>query len=197
MLTAARYGALRCIPWRLDFRAASGAVPGDDAEQHGGLALRASPVHGLGVFAMRHFHADEVLEVCPCLKIDKATLPTTDAAQLKQGIGTYVDLRDYLFLMPALLKAGMLSSRTSETLLLPLGYGMAYNHGEDGDANASFGVSVGKQEMLSLVFKATRSIAAGEELLVDYGQDWWHDRGLQPVSSRSTAFLRRRMLRSP
>eukprot|EP00928_Gymnodinium_smaydae_P078311 TRINITY_DN6215_c0_g1_i2.p1 TRINITY_DN6215_c0_g1~~TRINITY_DN6215_c0_g1_i2.p1 ORF type:complete len:137 (-),score=32.41 TRINITY_DN6215_c0_g1_i2:20-430(-) len=48
------------------------------------------------------------------------------------------------------------------------------------------------------VFRAARALAAGEELLIDYGEQWWRDRGWSPLSPSSAAStslqaLRRRM----
>jgi len=49
-----------------------------------------------------------------------------------------------------------------------------------------------------IVFRATRDVAAGQELLIDYGEDWWRDRGWWPLSvgssgSAGLAAMRRRL----
>jgi len=58
---------------------------------------------------------------------------------------------------------------------LMLGYGSLYNHSDD--PNAEYVVwSEGAYE-----FKATRDIAAAEEITITYGGDWWETREIEPL----------------
>jgi SET domain-containing protein len=110
------------------------------------LYLRAVRGMGRGVFAGRAFRAGEVIEVCPVIPLpvgtDEAALPG--------------ELPRYIF------KWG----NGDEALAIVLGYGSIYNHSTD--PNAYFAPRTARREM---VFRAARRIAAGEQILVDYGWD--------------------------
>ncbi|CAE7824813.1 PNKP [Symbiodinium sp. CCMP2592] len=120
-----------------------------------GLMLKDSGLHGTGVFATRDFAAKEVLEVCTCLWIAKPSV----AAFQPQAIGD-IELLDYLFAA---------DKGERGRLLLPLGFGLAYNHGVEGECNASYHVKldVGQPR---LIFRALRDIVFDEEVLIDYGE---------------------------
>ena len=72
-------------------------------------------------------------------------------------------LNDYVF-----------SSVTEGDLLLVLGYGMLYNH------SAKPNVEYLQDEPTTIVFRALRSVRPGDELTIDYGEEWWETRGLEP-----------------
>ena len=59
-------------------------------------------------------------------------------------------------------------------VLLVLGYGMLYNHA------ARPNVEYVQDEPSTMQFHALRAVAPGEELTIDYGEDWWATRGLRP-----------------
>ena len=59
-------------------------------------------------------------------------------------------------------------------VLLVLGYGMLYNH--SGEPNVEYV----QDEPTTIEFLALRAIAAGEELTIDYGREWWDTRDLEP-----------------
>ncbi|CAJ1436858.1 unnamed protein product [Effrenium voratum] len=139
----------------------------------GGLSLRPSGLHGLGVFTDRSFAAKEILETCPCLWVSKGSL---------QERSDTVDLLDYLF------EAGKGLADDKDRLLLPLGFGLAYNHGND--ANATYQARI--DEMPTLIFRAARDLLADEEVLIDYGEEWWRNRRWQPLSKDSALVLRPR-----
>ena len=58
--------------------------------------------------------------------------------------------------------------------LIVLGYGMLYNHSADPN------VEYDQQEPSRITYRALRTIEPGEELTIDYGDDWWATRGLEP-----------------
>ena len=72
-------------------------------------------------------------------------------------------LRDYVF-----------SSLDGRENVLALGYGMLYNHAADPN------VEYDQDRPDLLRFFALRTIRAGEELTIDYGEEWWETRGLTP-----------------
>jgi SET domain-containing protein len=71
-------------------------------------------------------------------------------------------LADYVF-----------SSLTEGNVLLLLGFGMLYNHSHR--ANLEY-----VQDEDTMTFLATRTVKRGDELTIDYGEDWWEERGQAP-----------------
>ena len=57
---------------------------------------------------------------------------------------------------------------------LLLGYGMLYNHSYE--ANCEY-VQEGPRV---ITFVTLRDVEAGEELTIDYGEEWWSTRNLEP-----------------
>ncbi|CAL1137259.1 unnamed protein product [Cladocopium goreaui] len=153
---------------RVATRAASFGVGGAP-----GLLLKSSSLHGVGVFAQKAFASGEILERCPCLWVAKNSIQPSSSVNA-------VDLFDYLF------DPGEVDK---DRLLLPIGFGLSYNHSEE--PNASYKVFL--EDPPQLVFRATRDISFGEEVLIDYGEDWWLNRRWQPLSQNSSMVLRRRM----
>lgn len=59
--------------------------------------------------------------------------------------------------------------------VLMLGYGSLYNHSDD--PNAEYVHEADD----AYAFVATRDIAAGEEITITYGDDWWSTREIEPL----------------
>ena len=106
--------------------------------------------HGRGVFAARDFASGETIEICPTIEIGDA-----DAGGL---LGNYV----------------ISSNRDPKLNVFMLGYGSLYNH--SGEPSAEYL----DNENDSLVFVALRDIAEGEEITIDYGEEWWETREVEP-----------------
>ncbi|CEL95592.1 unnamed protein product [Vitrella brassicaformis CCMP3155] len=119
-----------------------------------------SKLHKRGVFATRHLHRGELIEMCPVLKIDaRYLLPQTG-------------LRDYVF-DPQEAWCGP----GKHTCLLALGNGSLYNHAPNGrGANCTWHYDKTREVM---VLYATAAVAAGTELLHDYSDDYWKARPTQ------------------
>jgi uncharacterized protein len=58
--------------------------------------------------------------------------------------------------------------------LIVLGYGMLYNH------SAEPNVDYDQVDPSEITYRALRTIEPGEELTIDYGDDWWETRGRTP-----------------
>jgi uncharacterized protein len=106
--------------------------------------------HGRGVFATRDIAEGETVEVCPTLE-----LPEDDVGGR---------LLDYVFD----------SGYDPHAVILPLGYGMLYNH--SGAANTEYV----EADDGDIAYVAKRDIAVGEELTINYGGEWWDTRGQTP-----------------
>lgn len=108
---------------------------------------------GRGVFALRDFKKDEIIEIAPVIPVSKDSITEDGRAPdgyLLDWDGNYED----------------------EEYCMPLGYIMMYNHSSD--ANIWLDQDFDKYTMTA---RATRDIKAGEELCWDYNIDelWWED----------------------
>ena len=126
---------------------------------------------GRGVFAKREIFAGEIVERAPVILLNSgyANLPP--------------EVKAYVFNWGALCGVGKAHA-------LALGYGGLYNH--DNPAGLRYEAD---PENLSLRFIATRNIASGEELTINYdnasgieatsGSDWFARQGTQPILASS------------
>jgi SET domain-containing protein len=67
------------------------------------------------------------------------------------------------------------STHEEGQLILLLGFGMLYNHSPE--PNVEY-VEDGPR---TIAFVALRDIEPGEELTIDYGEEWWETRELEPA----------------
>ncbi|MFL2844874.1 MAG: SET domain-containing protein-lysine N-methyltransferase [Candidatus Puniceispirillaceae bacterium] len=114
------------------------------------ITVQDSPLHGLGVFACVDFAKDSVIERCFYLVIDDDDLQEINR------------LNDYLFTSPDV----------KSDYLCVLGYGMIYNHGMP--PNAEWQIADDDNRFIE--FTALHDIRAGDEILHDYGGDYWNSR---------------------
>ena len=114
------------------------------------IAVQDSPLHGLGVFACVDFAKDSVIERCFYLVIDDDDLQEINR------------LNDYLFTSPDV----------KTDYLVMLGCGMMYNH--DTPANAEWQIADDDNRFVE--FTALIDIRAGDEILHDYGSEYWESR---------------------
>ena len=114
------------------------------------IAVQDSSLHGLGVFACVDFAKDSVIERCFYLVIDDDDLQEINR------------LNDYLFTSPDV----------KSDYLCVLGCGMIYNHGTP--PNAEWQIADDDNRFIE--FTALQDIRAGDEILHDYGEDYWNSR---------------------
>ena len=114
------------------------------------IEVQDSPLHGLGVFACVDFAKGSVIERCFYLVIDDDDLQEINR------------LNDYLFTSPDV----------KSDYLCVLGCGMIYNHGTP--PNAEWQIADDDNRFIE--FTALHDIRAGDEILHDYGEDYWNSR---------------------
>ena len=114
------------------------------------IIVKDSPLHGLGVFACIDFAAGDVIERCPYLVIDDDDLQEINR------------LNDYLFTSPG----------DKNDYLCILGCGMIYNHAASPNAEWQ----IDDDDNRFVYFTAKSAIKTGEEILHDYGSDYWDSR---------------------
>jgi SET domain-containing protein len=105
------------------------------------VEARRSPVHGLGVFACTRIAEDEVVECCPVLVLDADDADVVSAGSLSGHVYDWGDGQ----------------------AAIALGCGSLYNH--DADPSAEYEIG---DDAASLVVRARRAIAEGEEITIDY-----------------------------
>ena len=106
--------------------------------------------YGRGVFATRHFDTGDAVECCPTLELPG-----------DQVVG---QLGDYVF--------G--SNEHEDDVILLLGYGMLYNHSSEPNAEYV------QEAPRVIMFQTLRAVEPGEELFIDYGEEWWSTRNRKP-----------------
>lgn len=153
--------------------------------------IRASSLHGLGVFALQDLKEGDLVEECPVLPfrhsltdrlaesiaaaIAESFLESMDEGQqeeecvpVEEPVATQESkLQDYTFASPFV---------GEELSLLQLGSGCVFNHGRPPNVRAV------RYESSPFVWAwvATKDVPEGTELLFDYGELYWHQREKQP-----------------
>eukprot|EP00916_Digyalum_oweni_P002529 GHVL01004637.1.p2 GENE.GHVL01004637.1~~GHVL01004637.1.p2 ORF type:complete len:176 (-),score=15.40 GHVL01004637.1:1429-1932(-) len=107
------------------------------------------PNAGRGVFAFRHIKKNEIVDSCPYVI----------------GPGYHISGIFYDYVMDG-------SVYDRESVIFPLGLCGLYNHNDS--PNVQFHDDEHGQDVLNVV--ASRAILKGEELFIDYGNDFWQDR---------------------
>ncbi len=108
-----------------------------------GVYVAPSRVHGRGVFAIRGFDADEVIERCPLLPVLEEQIEALDST----------DIFGFSF-------------EWEDGVALALGFGSLYNH--SWHPNARYDHDYDNE---LIVYSAVRTIEAHEEITVNYSGD--------------------------
>lgn len=114
--------------------------------RHRALQIRQSPIHGYGVFADQPIAQGEMIVEVRCLILNRPIQALDEP------------LVSYAYQWPY----------DGEDTALGLGEASLFNHSPQ--ANARWITDTDRQ---LLVFYAQRNIAAQEEILIDYGPDYW------------------------
>ena len=119
-------------------------------KKHKIIEIKNSNLHGQGVFALYDIPKGITIEKCPYIVIDDDDLKESNR------------LQDYIFTSPA----------TKGDYLCVFGYGMMYNH----SSNPNVEWEICKKDLRFVNFVTLCSICKGEEILHDYGDDYWKTR---------------------
>ena len=115
----------------------------DKIHQPTGLSVQSSPIHGLGVFTSLPLKKGELIERAPLILLE-----TADKEYLRNTM-----LYHFYFVV----------NNQQTPAALGLGFSSLYNHSPQ--ANSLYRISV-KRQTLDII--AVRSIAAGEEITLNY-----------------------------
>ena len=106
---------------------------------------------GRGVFAHQDIAEGDTIEICPTLEVEDSAVSGT--------------LSDYVF-----------SSNDDEHIvILLLGFGMLYNHSADANCGVRRARRAGDR-----VRRPARPSSAATSSSINYGNDWWDTRELEP-----------------
>ena len=111
---------------------------------------------GHGIFTTAAIPANTTLEECPYLRI-----PADECA---------ATLDDYVFNLESAEDNG-----DSDIYSLVLGWGSLFNHADN--HNTEYWHDTDRD---LIVFHTIKAVAAGRQLFVNYGQEWWASRELMP-----------------
>ncbi|VWU50190.1 histone-lysine N-methyltransferase, putative [Hepatocystis sp. ex Piliocolobus tephrosceles] len=141
-----------------------------------------SAYSGLGIFALEDIPKNELIEICPTIKINNKDVPEK--------------LIDYLFENKKENKNEQiveLMTEKKENLnykYFPLGYGILYNHSDNANALVHFVSAQTKDDVTTesiisnevMLFCAQTNIKKNEEICISYGQTWWENRDWKPIN---------------
>lgn len=136
-------------------QAPSGPAGHDSLFVHPGLKVRPCE-WGWGVFTDEPIAEGELIEECHYLLAPWASIASSP-------------LSDYVFQSREAVPG---AQALEEPVAIVLGFGMIYNHSSE--ANATY-YQGGARNLFR--FHATRDIAAGEQICINYGDTWWGLRG--------------------
>jgi hypothetical protein len=111
---------------------------------------------GHGIFATKSIPVATTLEECPFLRI-----------KADECAGA---LDDYVFNLESEEENG-----ESDYYSLVLGWGSLFNHSDD--HNTEYWHDTDRD---LIVFHTVKAVAAGQQLFVNYGQEWWTSREMSP-----------------
>jgi|TARA_R100000908_G_C3734912_1_gene133132 SET domain-containing protein len=130
------------------------------------LEARKSSIEGRGVFSTEDIKADEKIEESHLILLKNNKWEECDT-ELRRFVLPWIELReDWKQFCD---EHGGIASFHATRPVAVLGFGMIYNHADDNNID----YFVDKNQFLCL-FKANRDIAAGSELTINYGEDYFN-----------------------
>lgn len=122
------------------------------------IKIGESEIHGRGVFATEDINMDDIVERCPLVPLAFRSRYHSDP-----------QLYRYLYSQP------LCPCRECQNhgfiFHMALGYGMIYNHQDNANTTWKFDWENGIADII-----ANRDIKAGQEIFVDYGVKYFHDK---------------------
>ncbi|SBT80831.1 histone-lysine N-methyltransferase, putative [Plasmodium malariae] len=143
---------------------------------HKRVYIGRSDYNGLGIFSLSKIKRNEIIEICPTVKIENEDIPKK--------------LINYLFekkeqnMNKQIVQILTKKDETANYKLFPLGYGILYNHSNSPNAfvhivrinKEKVNINIFTETVVSsqiMIFRAQRDIQKNEEIFISYGQCWW------------------------
>ncbi|SOV16707.1 SET domain protein, putative [Plasmodium sp. gorilla clade G2] len=135
-----------------------------------------SSLGGLGIFSLEDIKKNEIIEICPTVLICNEEIPRNLVDYLYEGKKEQSKNEEIV---------DIITNRKKETLnykLLPLGYGILYNHSDIPNAFIEIH-KINKNKIKQkqdttvsnniMIVYAHNNIQRDDEILISYGHSWW------------------------
>lgn len=127
-----------------------------------GISVKQSYIHGIGVFAEKNFHSNDIIEIFPIVPMSFRTNYQGDARVLDYGAIKFCECDE--------------CKRHGYAIFMRFGYGSLYNHQDNNNASlyVDYNKFYGK-------CTAIKNIEAGEEITINYGDQYIFTEGKNSV----------------
>ncbi|SCM26478.1 histone-lysine N-methyltransferase, putative [Plasmodium berghei] len=150
---------------------------------HKNIFIGKSNYNGLGVFSFAEIKKNEIIEVCPTIKIENENIPNNLIDYLFENSSENANNEIVQIMNP--------SQKNINYKLFPLGYGILYNHSDT--PNAFFQIvkspmSNENETVASkyiMILRSLKKIKKDEEICISYGNAWWKDRKWKPLNEEN------------
>lgn len=135
------------------------------------LEVKKSPIEGRGVFSTRDIKQGDIIEEAHMILLKNNKWEECDE-ELRRFVLPWVELRkDWKEFCDE--HGGILQQHATRPVAI-LGFGMIYNHSDKNNVD----YFIDKHQLLCS-YKAKRDIAAGVELTINYGEDYFRHPDMQ------------------
>ena len=131
--------------------------------ERGRIAVKKSDIHGWGVFAEQDFFPGDLVEACHYIAVEKS----------------HNNFLDYSF---GFRMKDPRREVDDDYSALILGFGSIYNH-----SNLPHLTYIFDHPRHVINFYARRPIMRGEEIFIDYGEEWFSSRGVEAINMTTSA----------
>ncbi|GAW83524.1 SET domain containing protein [Plasmodium gonderi] len=142
-------------------------------ELHKRVYVGDSSLNGVGIFSCDKIKKNEIIEICPTMKIKNEDIPEKLINYLFEGKQENMNTQ----IVEILIK----KKDAVNYKLFPLGYGILYNHSDSPNASVHIipmqehrdekNETIASNQIIML--RAQRDIQENEEIFISYGHSWW------------------------
>ncbi|GAB68980.1 SET domain containing protein [Plasmodium cynomolgi strain B] len=148
-------------------------------ELHKRVYVGSSPLNGVGIFSFDEIKKNEIIEICPTIKMKNEDIPEKLVHYLFESKKENMNSK--------VIQIVMKRTDAINYKLFPLGYGILYNHSDLPNAFVHIVSLREEKEKKSdkdekndtitsdqiMIFRAQRDIQKNEEIFISYGHSWW------------------------